>query len=125
MLLLNFTHPLTQEHRVQIEQLTGETIEEIREIAVQLDLQQPLAPQISTIVNSVDLTSQEWQTHTLLINPPGFAPAALVLVAEIHGRIGHFPMVLRLRPAEGPVTRFEIGEIMNLQHIRDESRKHR
>ncbi|BCL77993.1 hypothetical protein ccbrp13_04580 [Ktedonobacteria bacterium brp13] len=61
----------------------------------------------------------------MLINPPGFAATALALVAEIHGRMGHFPMILRLRPAEGPVTRFEVAEIINLQNVRDDSRKQR
>jgi hypothetical protein len=61
-----------------------------------------------------------------MINPPGYAPAAFVLLAELHGRIGHFPTLIRLRPGHGSaVTTFEVAELLNLQTIRDESRKQR
>src|SRR6266571_3665492 len=104
MLILNFTHPLTDEHQGQIEALAGRTIDEIRTIPVQINQAEPLSPQIATIVNAAHLSSQEWQTRALLINPPGYAPAAFLLLAELHGRIGHFPSLIRLRPKPGPVT---------------------
>lgn len=37
MLILNFTHPLTDEHRAQIETLAATVIDEIRVIPVQID----------------------------------------------------------------------------------------
>jgi len=84
-----------------------------------------LEPQITAIVNSIALTSEEWQTHLLLINPPGFAPAAFVLLAELHGRIGHFPTLIRLRPKPGPITTYEVAELLNLQNIREQARLRR
>src|SRR4051812_33275533 len=98
MLVLNFTHPLTGEHKAQIEALAGMGVDEIRTIPVQIEQEQMLEPQMRALVDSVHLTSEEWQTRPLLINPPGFAPAAFVLLAELHGRIGHFPVIVRLRP---------------------------
>jgi hypothetical protein len=123
MLILNFTHPLTDEHKAQIEALAGVNIDEVRTIPVQIDQAEPLGPQISAIVDAAQLSSQEWQTSPLLINPPGYAPAAFVLLAELHGRIGHFPTLLRLRPKSGPVTTYEAAELLNLQAIRNEARK--
>ena len=125
MLILNFTHPLTSEQRAQIEALAHTSIEEIRTIPVQIDQAEPLEPQIITIVDAVGLSSEEWQTRSLLINPPGYAPAAFVLLAELHGRIGHFPSLIRLRPKPGPVTSYEVAELLNLQTIREEARKRR
>jgi hypothetical protein len=125
MLILNFTHPLTDEHKAQIEALASVSIDEVRTISVQIDQAQPLGPQISAIVDAAQLSSQEWQTRPLLINPPGYAPAAFVLLAELHGRIGHFPTLLRLRPKSGPVTTYEAAELLNLQAIRNEARKYR
>jgi hypothetical protein len=61
----------------------------------------------------------------LLVNPPGYAPAAFVLLAELHGRIGHFPSLVRLRPKSGPVTTYEVAELLNLQTIRDAARERR
>lgn len=125
MLILNFTHPLTDEHKAQIKALAGTSIDEIRTIPVQIDQSQPLAAQITAIVDAVGLTSEEWQTRPLLINPPGYAPAAFVLLAELHGRIGHFPTLIRLRPKTGPTPAFEIAELLNLQAVREEARTRR
>jgi hypothetical protein len=125
MLILNFTHPLTDAHKAQIEAMAGLTIEDVHTVPVQLDQGEPLEPQIRTLLERVPLTPEEWQTSTLLINPPGYAPAAFVLLAELHGRMGHFPTLIRLRPKPGPVTSFEVAELLNLQMIRDTSRQYR
>lgn len=125
MLILNFTHPLTNDQRAQIEALANTSIDEVRTIPIQINQEQPLEPQITAIVDSVELSSEEWQTRPLLINPPGYAPAAFVLLAELHGRIGHFPSLIRLRPKPGPVTSYEVAELLNLQTIRETARKRR
>src|SRR5207302_10603958 len=115
----------TLEQRAQIEVLAHTSIEEIRTIPVQIDQAGPLEPQITAIVDATGLSSEEWQTRPLLINPPGYAPAAFVLLAELHGRIGHFPSLIRLRPKAGPVTTYEVAELLNLQTIREEARLRR
>jgi hypothetical protein len=126
MLILNFTHPLTPEQRAQIEALAHTSIEEVRTIPVQIDQDKPLEPQITAIVDAVGLSSEEWQTRPFLINPPGYAPAAFVLLAELHGRIGHFPSLIRLRPLPGSTpTTYEVAELINLQAIREEARRRR
>ncbi len=127
MLILNFTHPFTPKQREQIQTLAAPIpIEEIRTIPVQIDQTEPLEPQITAIVDTIGLSSEEWQTRALLINPPGYAPAAFVLLAEIHGRIGHFPSLIRLRPVAGSTpTRYEVAELLNLQTIREMARRRR
>ena len=125
MLILNFTHPLTPDQRAQIEALAHTSIEEVRTIRVQIDQAEPLQPQITALVDAVGLSSEEWQTLPLLINPPGYAPAAFVLLAELHGRIGHFPSLIRLRPKSGPLPHYEVAELLNLQTIRETARKRR
>ena len=125
MLILNLTHPLTPEQRAQIEALANTSITEVRTIPVQIDQSEPLEPQITAVVNAIGLSSEEWQTRTLLINPPGYAPAAFVLLAQLHGRIGHFPSLIRLRPNYGPTTTFEVAELLNLQVIREQARLQR
>ncbi len=125
MLILNFTHPLTPQQREQTEALLGQPIAEIRMVAVQINQAEPLEPQIIAIVDAVGLSSEEWQTRPMVINPPGYAPAAFVLLAELHGRIGHFPALLRLRPLKGAVTSYEVAEVLNLQAIREAARERR
>ena len=123
MLVLNFSHPLTEEQRTQVETLAGMAIDEVRTIPVQINQEEPLEPQIRGVVEVVQLTSEQWQTQPLLINPPGYAPAAFVLLAELHGRIGHFPSLIRLRPKTGPVTTYAVAELLNLQAIREAARR--
>ncbi len=125
MLILNFTHPLTNEQQAQIEALANTSIEEVRTIRVQINQEEPLEAQITSIVDATGLSSEEWQTRPLLINPPGYAPAAFVLLAELHGRIGHFPSLIRLRPKPGPVISYEVAEMLNLQTIRETARRRR
>ncbi len=125
MLILNFTHPLTDEHLAQIEHLASSHIDEVRTIPVQIEQRESLTEQIVAIVDAVGLASEEWQTMPLVINPPGYAPAAFVLLAELHGRVGHFPTLVRLRPKPGPVTSFEVAELLNLQSVREAARRRR
>lgn len=125
MIIINFTHPLTDEQRATIEQLAGEQIEHIYMQPIQIDQTKPLVAQVAAIVEAVGLSSEDWQTRSLLINPPGYAPAAQILLAELHGRMGHFPTLVRLRPRQGPVATYEVAELINLQTVREEARQRR
>lgn len=131
MILLNFSHPLTEEHLRQIERLTGEKVERVVEIDSQIDPQKPLAPQIVKMADQAGLSPEEWQTLPILINPPSLSFSAVALIAELHGRMGYFPPCLRMRPVVDEQgnrvvpPRFEVAEILNLQAIRDEARERR
>src|SRR5579883_3409037 len=126
MIVLNFSHPFTNEERAQLaDLLAGAPIEDIRTIPVQINQEQALEAQVRAIVDRAGLSPEEWQTRQLLINPPGYAPAAFVLLAELHGRIGHFPTLLRLRPRAGAVTTYEVAELLDLQVIRERARERR
>jgi len=126
MILLNFSHPLTGEQLAQVEALTGQAVTEVRGEMPQLDHQAPFVEQVRALADRVGLSAEEWQTMPLLVNPPGYAPAAAVLLAELHGRMGHFPATLHLRPVEGSVpTRYEVASVVNLQEVRDRAREKR
>ena len=126
MLILNFAHPLTAGQREQIEQMSGYPVTEIFEVPCRFDNERPFAPQITEIVDRIPLTAERWQTETLLINPPSYAPATSTLLAELHGRIGYFPSFIRIRPIAGSaVPRFEVAEIIDLQRVRTEARQKR
>jgi hypothetical protein len=54
---------------------------------------------------------------------PSLSIIAATLLAELHGRMGYFPTVVRMRPVAGSTPpRFEVAEIVNLQDVRDEAR---
>jgi len=126
MILLNFAHPLTDEHLSQIEALTGQAVERVVEINSQIDPQQPLVPQVVTLADQAGLSPAEWQSLPLLVNPPSLNFIAVTLLAELHGRCGYFPAHLRMRPVQGSVPpRYEVAEVINLQEVRDAARRRR
>ena len=126
MILLNFSHPLTTEQLAQVETLACQKVAEVRGEMPQFNHDTPFAEQMRTLADRVGLGPDEWQTTPLLVNPPGYAPAAAALLAELHGRCGYFPTILRLRPVPGSTPpRFEVAELVNLQAVRDAARQRR
>ncbi|MCX7839787.1 MAG: CRISPR-associated protein Csx15 [Anaerolineae bacterium] len=126
MLLLNFSHPIPTDQLTRLEQLTGQTIARIIEIKTQIDPQAPLVPQIVALADACQLSPDEWQTAPLLIVPPSLNFVAVTLLAELHGRCGYFPAMVRTRPVEGALPpRYEIAEVINLQAVRDAARARR
>ncbi len=126
MILLNFAHPLIQDHLHQVKALTGRKVERVVEVHTQIDPQQPLVPQVVALADAAGLSPAEWQTLPLLVNPPSLNFIAVALLAELHGRCGYFPAHLRLRPVQGSLPpRYEVAEILDLQAVRDKARKRR
>ena len=126
MILLNFAHPLTEDHLRQIELLTSQKVDRVMEIPTQIDPQQPLAPQVVALADACGLSSAEWQTLPLLVNPPSLNFIAVALLVELHGRMGYFPPCIRMRPVAGALPpRYEVAEILDLQALREEARKRR
>jgi hypothetical protein len=126
MILLNFSHPLTGAQRAQIEAATGRSVERLVEVVVQFDHAQPFADQVRAVVDGLDLAPAEWQTEPILVNPPALNTIAVTLLAELHGRMGYFPPMLRLRPVAAALPpEYELAEIINLQAVRDAGRTRR
>ncbi len=126
MIILNYAHPLTAAQREQIVAITGQAVEQVIEINSQIDPQQPLGPQIVAFADAAGLSAHQWQSEAILVNLPSLNYSAAALLAELHGRMGYFPAVLRLRPVAGVVPpRYEVAEILNLQVLRDEARLRR
>ena len=126
MILLNFSHPITDAQRGQIEATTGNTITRAIAVMPQFDEQQPFAPQIGALLAEIPLSPAEWQGEPILVVLPSLNFIAAALLAELHGRMGYFPPVVRTRPvADAIPRRYEVAEILDLQSTRDEARKTR
>lgn len=123
MIVINYAHPITSEQRGQIEALAGLPVSEIREVTVHFDPNLSFAAQLSILLEDIPLSAVEWQTEQILINPPSHNSIALLLIAYLHGRMGHFPAVLRLKPRPGAVPGYDAAEIINLQAVRDAARR--
>ena len=126
MILLNFSHPLTSAHLEHVESLAGQRVARVVELNSQIDTQQPLVPQVIALADACGLTAGEWETLPLLVNPPALNFIAVALLAELHGRMGYFPTVVRTRPVPETTPQiFEVAELINLQPVRDAARRRR
>ena len=124
--VVNFYHPLEESHLAQIVAITGHDVIRVVDVPATIRQDEPLVPQAIALVQSVPFSPREWQTRPIVVNLPGLAPLAAVVLAELHGRMGHFPALLRLRPeTHASVTRYVVAEIINLQELRDAARARR
>ena len=126
MILLNFSHPLSAEQLLIAESLVSSKFTSIIDIKTHLDHQTSFPSQVKKLVSDISLTSQQWQNSKILLVPPSLSIVSCILLSELHGRMGYFPAVLRVKPVPGstpPV--FEPAEVLNLQAIRDASRENR
>lgn len=126
MLVINFSHPLASHQREQLECLCGQAIDRIIDVRVQFRHEEPFATQAVAVLDSVELEGDEWQARPLVVVPPALSPIACACLAELHGRIGHFPPIVRLRPRPDvtPLV-FDVAEVINLQHLRERARERR
>jgi hypothetical protein len=126
MILVNFSHPLTATQQAAIETLTQEKITQVIEVKTHFNEAQPYTDQLRALVESIELTSAQWQQERLLINPPSLSAIAALVLAELHGRMGYFPSIVRLRPVAGSMPpQFEVAEILNLHSVREKARLER
>lgn len=126
MIVFNCAHPLTADQALQIETLAGQTIERVIEAPAQFDHALPFDAQVQRLVDSLGLTAEQWQTLPLLIVPPAFSAIAATLLAHLHGRMGYFATIVRLRPVAGATPpRYEVAELINLQAVREAARAYR
>lgn len=126
MILLNFSHPLTPAQVQQVESLTGHKLDRVIDLPVQFTNERDFLPQLAELTARLPLGPQDLQTTPLIVNLPSLNFIAALLLAELHGRMGYFPPVLRLRPTPGslPPT-YEVAEVLNLQAVRDAARTNR
>ncbi len=126
MILINFGHPLTRDNLSQLCEMLGHSIDRLIEVPVQFDPGRPFTEQTVALVERVGLSPAEWQSEPLLINPPALNVIVATLLAELHGRMGYFPPVVRLRPSPGSLAaHYEVAEIIDLRTLRDAARARR
>ncbi len=123
MIILNFSHPILETELPRIGELTGQEIDRVMDIKTHFDNEIDFGAQVRDLVEGIGLSATEWQTAPLLIAPPSFNVITAVLLAELHGRMGYFPPVLRLKPVPDVTPpRFVVAEVINLQAVRDAAR---
>lgn len=132
MILLNFSHPLTPAHLEAIARLTQQPVDnpagelQVINLAVHFEASQGFDAQLNELLRGIPLTAEDWQTRQIIVNPPSLNYITALLLAELHGRMGYFPPVIRLAPVPGSLPPvYDVAEVLNLQARRDAARKTR
>ena len=117
--VINLSHPLSE---VAIEQLGNPCIETVK---VQIDLDAPMAEQISTIIDEIE-TSLDGSVPGLAFVLPGMSEATAYLLAELHGRMGTFPNIVPLR-RDNESGIFVVADegVQSLEAVRQDARRRR
>ena len=115
--IVNFSHPLSE---VGMKQLDNPTVENAK---VQLDVLNPVGPQISNIVDECK-TKFDGTVSGLAIILPGMSEATAYLLAELHGRMGTFPYIVALRRDDDQGI-FVVEGVHSLESTRQDARTRR
>jgi hypothetical protein len=77
--------------------------------------------QLDQVISKISLTKAELEGPSVLIRLPGNSEISAMLLSKLHGIMGHFPTILRLRK----IIEYEVVDIVDLQDLRDRSRPER
>ena len=126
MIILNFSHPLTEAQLARIRELTGQEDLRVVEIKTHFDNAQPFGPQLDDLMARIPLDARALQTEPILIVPPALNFITAMLLARLHGLMGYFPPIIRIAPVAGSLPpRYDVAEIIDLQAIRHAARAQR
>ena len=123
LIILNFSHPLTESQLAQVRKIAGHDDLRLIDIKTHFDNDQPFTPQLDDLIDQIPLDSRQLQTESILIVPPALNFITAMILAALHGRMGYFPPIIRIRPVAGSLPpRYEVAEILDLQGVRDAAR---
>lgn len=126
MLVLNYAHPLRSEALGLLHGLLeGQELQEVKNIACQVDQEGAFADQAVALVDAAGWSPEQWQTNRFVVCFPGLSAIALAVCAEMHGRSGYFPTLVRLKPVGGTPPVFMPAELVDLARIRESARLRR
>ncbi len=128
MLVFNFNRGFDDKQYARLEYLLGEKVD-VKDIPCRWKPGYSLAQTAEQLVDAAGQAAgfgpKVWEITRFVINPPGLAPLALALFAEIHGRRGNFPRIISFdrRETDGE-WEMQVVEITDLQKIRNNAHNH-
>jgi hypothetical protein len=123
MIIVNFSHPLSDAQKAQIERMQPHAIDRVIDVPANFDNNHSFVAQANDLARAVPLSAEEWQTERILLLLPEQSAIAALLLAVLHAYRGDSPTIIRRRrePGDG-ATLYEIAEIINLQSVRESAR---
>lgn len=80
---------------------------------------------VENLFAQTGLTVEEWSGSSIILALPGLSPLAAIVLAHAHGLRGGFPKILWLVSHHKDAGRFLLGDLFDLQRIRNKTRVER
>lgn len=119
--IINFGHPISASQRVTVAELAEVPTDDVDvvEVAVHFDHSSTFVDQAAAAVDAVGFDTARWSAGGYVVVLPGHAVIAAVVLAEIDGRSGSLPTIVRFVPGTAPGS-WEVAELIDLRHHRNE-----
>jgi len=121
MRIINFSHPLTVNQKLELAKWLQVDEFKVTEVAVQFRIRDAFEGQVAEMLDQANVSQGDVDLGVVVMLP-ALSAAAAVLVAEWHGRFGHFPTVVRLKSVGDLLPEWKLAEVMPLQKIRSRAR---
>lgn len=118
MIVLNFSHPLTDDQLDQIARAFGVDDVNFIDIPTHFDTQTAIEPQIVKLIkeNGIDKLTKDM----FVVRLPALDAGCAVLLAVFNGLFGFFPNVITFRKKPNAIAAtFELWQVVDLQYVRD------
>ncbi len=122
MILINYNRPLKPDQINQVEAIIHEGIERVIDLGVpELDVDAPVQPQLKALTKRLERLDLDLQKEPVIILLPPQNYQAVMVMADLHGRMGYFPRVIRtlLRTGGGLFPRHDAVEVLDPQALED------
>lgn len=131
MILLNFSHALTNQQEGEIRKLLSipdKEWEKRKTIRVDcfLNINSDFSPQAEKILDSIPMKDDEWTEERLVVVPPPISHSAILIILGIFAKCGYLPEIVRIKkkPKSTPPI-YMVAEIIELQPYKDKMRSKR
>ena len=121
MILINFGTPFRSLQISQAEAFLHEPITRVIDLSFNVDPDQEMLPQFKKIMGKLKLGNDDLRAEPVVVNLPQQNYLSVMVLAELHARMGYFPRIIRTRmKSSGILPYYEVAEVIDLQAIEDQ-----
>jgi hypothetical protein len=121
MILINFGAPFKPLQLSQTAAFLHEPVTQVIDLSFNIDFDQEVLPQFKKTMGKLKLSNAELCAEPVVINLPQQNYLSVMVLAELHARMGYFPPIIRTRlKSSGILPFYEVAEVIDLQAIEDQ-----
>jgi len=121
MILINFGAPFKPLQISQAEVFLHEPITRVIDLSFSVDIDQEVLGAFERTMKKLKLSNADLRAEPVVVNLPQQNYLSVMMLAELHARMGYFPCIVRTRLTTSGILPFnEVAEVIDLQAIEDQ-----